>query len=399
MLSDRSGYGDLVIGQRLDSWIRGHELFVDAVTALLLTAGCVLIGLLVRADAGYFLFSLLLVTPLVLRRRRPVLCGAVVVSVAFAQWLTVADTTGALPADLAVPMAVHAAAAYGPRWAAWSGLAAGLFGAVLGGVSWPQLPVPFSQHALIAAFLGSAVLAAWALGALHRLRRRQVDTLAERARLLEADRDQRARIAVLAERARIAREVHDVVAHSLAVVIAQADGGRYAAAAEPGAGLSALVTIGDCARQALGETRRVLGLLRDDPGEQAAPQPGIEDIPALVDRVREGGLDIRLTVQAPPSPVERGLGLVAYRIVQEGLTNVIKHVGPTARVEVSVRWDSHGLEIDVLDEGPSATDAPATGGYGVIGMRERASAYGGTVTLRPRPGGGRALNARIPVMA
>ncbi|MEU8416364.1 histidine kinase dimerization/phosphoacceptor domain-containing protein [Amycolatopsis japonica] len=238
-----------MLGERLDSWLRGHQSLVDVLIALLLAGCCVLFGLFVRAEAAYFLFSVLLALPLALRRRNTVVCATLVLGVAGVQWLTIRDGVGALPADLAVPLAVHAAAAYGPRRAGGAALAAGLLGAMLGGLSWPMLPSSAAAHLLVGAFLASTVVAAWATGTLRRVR-------------LSHSRQQ-ARLAVLAERERIAREMHDIVAHSLAVVIAQADGGRYAAT--PEAGRSALVTIGDCARKALGDLRRMIGVLRDGP--------------------------------------------------------------------------------------------------------------------------------------
>jgi len=315
------------------------------------------------------------------------------------QWLTVRDTIGALPADLAVPMAVHAVAARGHRAAARIALLAGLVGAGLGGLSWPQLPVPVVLHLVVAVFLGSTVVAAWAIGTLGHVRRERLAALAERTRLLEIEGAQQAQIVALAERARIAREMHDVVAHTLTVMITQADGGRYAAVSSPQAAQAALTTIADSGRRALGEMRRVLGLLRADGpgGPPLLPQPGIADIAELVDRVRAGGLDVRLTLEPPRVPMDPGLGLVAYRIVQEGLTNVIKHAGPAAVAEVSVRCGSGQLEIEVLDDGRGPSGSPGTGGHGVLGMRERARAYGGTVQLSPRPGGGQVLRARIPV--
>ncbi|GAA4524219.1 sensor histidine kinase [Amycolatopsis samaneae] len=390
-----------MLGERIDAWMRGHELSVDTAAAVVLTGACVLLGRQVDADAGYFVLSLALTLPLAVRRRAPALCAALVCAAAFAQWLTVRDTVGALPGDLAVPVAVHAAVAHGRVWTGRLATAAGLLGAVLGGWSWPQLPVPAPVHVVTGAFLGSTVVAAWAVGVLHRVRRRQVGVLAERARLLEVERDQRARLAVLGERTRIAREMHDVVAHSLAVVIAQADGGRYAAATSPEAGTSALETIGEHARQALVEVRRVLGVLRNDsgePGESVAPQPGVADVESLVDRVRAGGLDVRLAVEIPAASIEPALGLVVYRIVQEGLTNVLKHAGAGARAEVSVRRDGGELAIEVRDEGGTPPAGPGTGGgYGLAGMGERVGAHGGTVTFGARTGDGHVLSARIPV--
>jgi signal transduction histidine kinase len=370
-----------VLGERVYSWARGHGPLVDAATALALTAGCLALGPVVRAGPDYLVFSSMLLLPLGWRRSRPVPVAALVLLVALAQWLVMHGGTGALPADVAVPLVIHACAAYGSPWSGRAALAGGLLGAVLGGLSWPQLPVGVPAHVLTGAFLASTVAAAWAFGVAHRVRHLQVIMLAERARLRE--------------RTRIARELHDIVAHSLAVLIAQADGGRYAPS--PDAARTALGTIADHARQALAETRRALGVLRDGPLGDPVPQPGIGDVPALVDRVRAGGLDVRLAAPPPPVVLEPGLGLAAYRIVQEGLTNVIKHAGPTARAEVSVRCTGGRLEIDVRDDGRGPLAAPVGGGYGVLGMRERAGAYGGTVTLRQAAGGGRILHARIPL--
>ncbi|SDZ25302.1 Signal transduction histidine kinase [Amycolatopsis xylanica] len=357
--------------------MRGHEPLVDAAATAVLVACWTLFGVAVRGDGAYFLLTLGLLLPLAVRRRYPAPVAGVVLAVAFVQWLTVRDTIGALPADLAVPIVIHAAAAYGKPWASNGALGVGLAGAVLGGLSWPQLATSAEAHLLTGAFLTSVVVAAWAIGTLAGVRRRQAETLADRARLLE--------------RTRIAREMHDVVAHSLAVLIAQADGGRYATS--PEARANALTTIADYGRQALAETRRVLGVLRDGPTTE--PMPGLGDVPALVEQVRSGGLAVSLEIEAPPD-VEPGLGLVAYRIVQEGLTNVLKHAGPCAEAEVSVRWGPRQLEIDVRDDG-RGTPGTATSGYGLVGMRERANAYGGVVTLEPRPGGGRVLSARIPL--
>jgi signal transduction histidine kinase len=188
-------------------------------------------------------------------------------------------------------------------------------------------------------------------------------------------------------------------------VIAQADGGRYSGT--PEAGTAALSAIGDHARRALAETRRVLGVLRDGdapPGSPevfGTPQPGVDDLLGLVEQIRASGVAVDLTLDLSSEGLEPGLSLAAYRIVQEGLTNVMKHAGPGACIDVAVRWGPRLLEIDVLDDGCGPRSTPpslSTGsGYGMLGMRERVSAYGGTVTLMPRPGGGAALRARIPV--
>ena len=376
-------------GDRVSAWLRRHELFVDGLAALLVVVVSVGLGLLSRPDWASPLLSVGLVAPLVLRRGQPALCLVAVLAVALVQWLTVRDGIGALPADLAVPLAVHAAAAYGPAWASRLGLSAGFAGAVLSGIAWPQLAVPLSVHVLTGAFMGATVLAAWAIGALHRAQHKQIGSLAERARLLEVEREQRDRLAVFAERTRIARDMHDILAHSLAAVIAQADGGRYATSAA--AREAALATIGEHARQALTESRRVLGVLRAEP-EQTSPQPGLADLPVLVERLRAGGLAVELDLTA--ASVDAGVSLVAYRIVQEGLTNVLKHAGPGAAARVLVCRERDQLLVEVRDTGRGA--ASGGSGYGLIGMRERAAAYGGTVTFGSPPGGGHLLSARLP---
>ncbi|WP_018680943.1 sensor histidine kinase [Actinokineospora enzanensis] len=392
-----------MFGERLYTWSRGHEATVDTAVAIALAAVCVLFGLLVRAGADYHALTLALCAPLMWRRRAPVPCAAVVVAIGVAQWLIVRDTIGALPADLAIPLTVHAVAAYGPAWAGGPVLAAGLLGAVLGGVSWPQLSDSVIAHVITGAFLGSTVLVGWAFGMLHRVRGKQVRALAERTRLLEVEQDQRARLAMLSERARIAREMHDILGHSLAVVIAQADGGRYAAAVSPAAGQTALATIGDSARRALADTRRVLGVLRDpglSTGGPPPPQPGLRDIPELVDRVRAGGLPVELVLEVPAGSVDAGLALVVHRVVQEGLTNVIKHAGVGVRAEVLVCWKADVVRVEVRDDGCGVAGVHGSGrgdGYGLMGLSERAQAYGGTVRLVPLADGGHVLEARIPV--
>ncbi|MGY0234204.1 sensor histidine kinase [Longispora urticae] len=377
-------------GERVDSWLRRHPTVVDVVLAV----GVAVLGVVVASgDPWSVVCAAVLPLPLAARRRQPVVCAALVLPAAFGQWLAIPHA-GLLASDLAVLMAIHAAAGYGPRWAGRAGLAAGLLGAALAGVRWPlRADTSSLQHLTFAAFLGSTAVTAWALGALHRVRR-------ERARLVEIERGQQARLTISAERARIAREMHDVVAHSLAVVIVQADGGWFAAESSPQAARASLATIGDTGRRAMGEMRRLLGVLREgQDGEQSSvPQPGFTDISQLVEETRASGLDVHLRLDQPGEPVEPGLGLVVYRIVQEGLTNVLKHAGQGARAQVAVRWDRDQLEIVIQDDGRGTTICPSSAGHGVVGMRERVAAYGGTVWLGPSPGGGHLVRARIPVL-
>ena len=412
----------------MEAWLRRHLLLVDATLAVALAVPCTLAYL---SEPSAAVISLVLILPLAFRRRWPAPAAAIVLGAAFVQWLTLRGiSTELLPADLGVLIAIYSVTAYGPRWARWAGLASGLLGAVLAGLIWPGNAFDSSatDHGVVMITFGGSVVAVWAIARLRGVRWDQVETLRERARLLEIERDQRARLAVSAERARIAREMHDVVAHSLAVMIAQADGGRYAATDSPRA-QAVLGTIGETGRQALGEMRRLLAVLRAEVPEGAGPQtllgpqPGLADVPALVERVRSGGLPVTLRLPdgypvpvhdgangtvnggaagaGAPVPLEPGIGLVVYRIVQEGLTNVMKHAGPAAQAAVEVRWEGLLLRVSVVDDGRGAGAAPPAApgsGQGLVGMRERAATYGGRVDAGPRPGGGFAVHARIPVV-
>lgn len=387
--------------ERVVFWLRRRPSLVDAGTATILLLACALCGVLVDADPVYYVLSVVLLLPLTFRRRLPELAATLVAGAALGQWAAVRDTTGALLADIAVPIVVYTLAAHS-RWY-WSrgGLAAGLCGAVLGGWSWPQLSMPPLAHVLVGGFLASTVVGAWLGGAWQRARRGELLALSEHAALLERTRAERTRFAVLAERTRIARDMHDILAHSLAVIVAQSDGGRYAAGTEPGMAIEALAAIGEHGRRALIETRRAIGVLRADAeaDPQLTPGVGIADLTRLVDDVRGAGLPVELAVDLPAGLSDSGVGLVVYRIVQEGLTNVVKHAGTGARAEVSIRHEDDWLWVSVGDDG-RAEGGSTRDGYGLVGMRERVGAYGGDVDLRRRPGGcGHLLAARIPLRA
>jgi signal transduction histidine kinase len=204
---------------------------------------------------------------------------------------------------------------------------------------------------------------------------------------------------VLDERARIAREMHDVVAHSLSVIVSQAQGGAYVAGSQPERAARALETIAETGREALADMRGLLGVLRADPDAAAPapedPQPGLADLPELVARVRAAGLPVELTETGTPRRLGAATGLAAYRLVQESLTNTLKHGGPAARAEVRLQWTDEELAVTVTDDGdgPASTGA---GGQGLVGMRERAAVVGGRAEAGPRPGGGFAVTARFP---
>lgn len=226
----------------------------------------------------------------------------------------------------------------------------------------------------------------------------------ERADALEraAEREAAATrvLAASDERARIAREMHDVVAHTLSVVVAQADGGRFAARTDPAVGERTLDTIAHVSRAALTEMRALLGVLRAPEGEmQLGPQPSIGDIPALVAAARESGLDASFVTTGTPRPLPIGAGLAVYRIAQEAITNVLKHAGPAATAYLHLSWGEQEVTLVVRDDGRGAAAHGDGTGSGIDGMRERATIFGGTLTAGPQTGGGFEVRATLPLPA
>lgn len=215
----------------------------------------------------------------------------------------------------------------------------------------------------------------------------------------QLDRDTEAERALAAsdERARIAREMHDVVAHTLSVVVAQADGGRFAGAQDPTHATRALETIADVGRSALTEMRALLGILRDSDSDAAlGPQPSLDDIPTLVASMRQGGLAVSYVTTGTPRTVPIGAGLAVYRIVQEALTNVLKHAGPVVTAFVQLQWEPDAVTAIVSDDGRGAAARTDGNGTGLLGMRERTIVFNGTLDAGPKAGGGYLVRARLP---
>jgi signal transduction histidine kinase len=343
---------------------------------------------------GYAL-ALLHTLPLAARRRFP---GAVL-ALCVASGLAVA-ALGLSPMVLgvAILVAVYSVAAYGDRWVSLAGLAA----AELGSVAVQLTPGRFQAPTVVSNAL--VIGATWLLGHFVGVRRAYTARLEERTAELERTRAELARRAVAEERLRLARELHDVVAHAISVIAVQSGVGAHVADSQPEAAAKALAAIEATSRAALTELRRLLGVLRQDGEAQGdlAPVPGLADLDGLLAEVAEAGLGVRLRVEGTPSPLPAGVDLSAYRIVQEALTNVVKHAGP-ARAQVTIGYGDQDVMVEVTDNGRGVAaptgDGRAEVGHGLIGMRERVAAFDGDLEVGPRPGAGFRVAARLPLAA
>jgi signal transduction histidine kinase len=384
--------------------------YVDDVIARLLRSrgDLVLAGTLtVAAQAELWLVDLERLRPLLIplglvatlalawRRRHPV----VVLGLMVATWIAI-EAANASPEDplalvIALAVAIYSAGAHAGGRAA---IAGGLLVAVMVTLGTAQDWDRENFFDLLGnlVFFTVALGGAWAAGVAMRRRRLRERQLVTRTVELEREREEKARAAVAEERARIARELHDVVAHAISVVVLQARGGRHSLDDEPEETREALRSIESTATQALGEMRRLLGILRQDDDQLAlAPQPSLAHLDALVDQVRAAGLPVELRVEGEPAELPPGVDLSAYRIVQEALTNALKHAGP-ARARVVVRYGDEELELEVADDGSGVGNTDGAG-HGLIGMRERVAVYGGELDARSRPEGGYQVRACLPL--
>lgn len=384
-------------------WLRVNTFRVDLVLmlALLLFCGPVY---LIADRPWHFVLSSALVVPLAWRRTRPVPAAGAIVLASLVLWASGLEPLAGL---MAVPLIIYAVAAYGPAWASRSVLGLGLLGAVLLTTrnlsSTAQTGVlGLTISAVYTVLIWMLVLFSWTLGDLTRVRRQQLQTLADRARRLETEQQQERSLAAADERAHIAREMHDIVAHSLSVIITQSDGARYAAAANPAVATETLATVAATARESLAEMRRLLGVLRHGDESTTRPLPGLVDLDELFLGFRSAGLPLDVErLGSPRRTLPPGAELTAYRVLQESLTNVLKHAGPRARARVLVRWQPRGLQLEVHDDGRGAAAHPAVGagedgGNGLRGMRERISLYDGSLAARPAAGGGFQVSAFLP---
>jgi signal transduction histidine kinase len=354
-------------------------------------------------DALAVLLTLCQTAPLVWRRRAPRLVLAATFVASLVNLVLGYQPTWAQAAML---VALYTVAAHCPR--RQSVPAALLLGGglVVYGLTaermYPTAPAQTSAQEWVFVFLQFAT--AWFLGDLQHRRLAYTSKLEVLNAQLADEQELRARWAVAEERGRIARELHDVVAHSVSVMVVQAGAARRSVAGNPDQATAALTQIESTGRQALAEMRRLLGLLRDGQDGSAAltPQPSLAHLDVLVAAAREAGLPVELAVEGEPRQLPAGVDLSAYRIVQEALTNSLKHAGPT-RATVRVCYDTKALEVQVWDDGhgpPPAVGANGAAegdGHGLIGMRERVALFGGSLEVGPRPGGGFRVAARLPL--
>ena len=366
-------------------------------------------------DALAVLLTLAQAVPLVWRRRAPVTVLAVTGLAALAHLAIGYRPTWT---EFGVLIALYTVAAHCPRrrsMLAAAAVAAGL--AVYAALAMVRYPSPLEEdvQGWVVSYVQFA--AAWFLGDVQQRRLAYTAKLEALNAQLATEQELRSRWAVAEERARIARELHDVVAHSVSVMVVQAGAARRTLASSPDQATTALGQIESTGRQALVEMRRLLGLLRDGDREDAAlaPQPGLAHLESLAAAAREAGLPVEVAVEGESRPLPAGVDLSAYRIVQEALTNSLKHAGP-ARASVRVCYGREVLEVQVWDDGngsepPSAAAVPLRpagspvgsdrqdrrSGHGLIGMRERVAMFGGTLEAGPRPGGGYRVAARLPL--
>ncbi len=397
--------------ERLRDFDRRYAAYVDIALTVVLFVLCS--GWTFTDHAGHpnLLVVTALILPLVFRRRAPEAVFAIVATVAFVQWLV----SGPALADVSLLVAMYTVAVESD-WVFVVIAAAVLeVGVVMATFRWTVTGNDLKTFV----FLTGLAIASLLAGVVVRALRSQLDWLAERAARLELERDQQASLAAAAERARIAREMHDVVSHNIQVMVTLADAAAAARATDPDRAADAMREVSSTGRQALTDMRRMLGVLRDEPASPStdgdassgaarrdvlAPQPGLGDLDALVERVRGTGLTVSLEQGGRPFEVSGAAGLTVYRIVQEALTNALKHAEDPASVEICLDFQDPDISVRVRDDGrsPVATPGPGAngnghrpprangsgGGHGVAGMAERAAAFGGRLTAGPVPSGG-----------
>jgi signal transduction histidine kinase len=340
------------------------------------------------ASAWSVFLTLGAAVPYYFRSRAPL--GVLLVSTVSVVALTAGGyQTGAAPSVLLVGM--YTVAAYSDLRARLIGAAGVAIGLVVVAVSKPP---GFNGASVIFEYV--LFSAAYFLGATVRNRRLYTQQLEERAAQLERERDEEAKRAVSEERLRIAQDLHDVVAHSMGVIAVQAGVGAHVIESDPAEAKKSLEAISMTSRTTLTEIRRMLGVLRDDARAEYAPAPGLGDLERLVQQVSGAGVDSQVTWEGTRIELPPSIDLTAYRIVQESLTNALKHGGTNVHVDVTIRYEPEALAVEVVDDGRGINGRSNSGGHGLLGMRERVSVFGGSFEAGPRSGGGFRVAVRLP---
>lgn len=423
------GLNTLGYVHRIYDFIRRHPTWVDSLWAvLLLMISAVWLVSSVEGDGdglphgpdeqiAAIPIVLAMCTVVALRRRVPEKMLVLASGTGVAQVVTHVEVG---PSNFAMLVIVFTVASRNIRWASRFALCAALLAPTIATLRWPDERQSLAGTILGDIFLTVTFLLAWVLGDSLRTRRAYYAQLEERATRLEKEREAQTKIAAAAERARIARELHDVVAHNVSVMVVQADGAAYVLDSAPDQTKQALETISGTGRQALAEMRRLLGVLRTGEGGGGSggqgregregigeylPQPGVEQLSELIDQVRGAGLTVSFSIEGTPRPLPSSVELTAYRVVQEALTNTRKHGGPEVGATVMLRYGPDDLSLLAEDDGRGAErelyeDGGTDGlGHGLIGMRERVGMVGGSLETGPRPGGGFRISAVLPLKA
>jgi len=411
---DRQLDGAWRVWERLRALDRRFATYVDIVLAAGLFVLCSGWVIEKTASRPNLWVVAALIFPLVFRRRAPMTVFLTVATVAFVQWMV----TGPGLADAALLVALYTVALESDWVLVVAASAILEAGVVMATVRW----TPTGNHVKSFVFLTGLAFTALLAGVVVRALRSQLDWLAERAERLELERDQQASLAAAAERARIAREMHDVVSHNIQVMVTLADAASRARTHDPSRAAEAMREVSSTGRQALTDMRRMLGVLREEPALAGAngaeppprtPQPGLCDLEALVERVGGTGLAVSVERSGRPFEVSGAAGLTAYRIVQEALTNALKHAEEPDSVVVRLEFRNPDISVRVTDDGRTKVSVPGSepgmrndngrgepagaggGGHGLAGMAERAAAFGGTLDAGPRSSGGWEVTATL----
>lgn len=382
--------------------VRDRRWVLDFVIAGLVTGICVLAAGSWSRDSE--VLSFLLASSLLVRRSHP---RVALVWASIASLLQVYYLPTPTLSIVVVPLIVYAVTRFSSPRVGLATLWIALAGAVLGPARWSGVTANPVAFAVTATACAAIVTGAYLLGRQLREqeanRRQRAQAERERLRLQQSEQEQRARAVAIDERSRIARELHDIVAHSLSVIVVQAEGGRAVVLKRPEVGAEVLDTIAETGRTSLAEMRRIVDVLRGGSTEASyLPSPGLGDLSELVAR---SGDRFQLIVRGPAPAVPAAVGLTVYRVVQESITNVLKHGGPAATAQIRIDYRPGSIEIEVSDNGrgaatlrmaPDTTPQPPPG-HGLRGMAERVSLMHGTLDARPRPGGGFVVRASIPL--